>query len=92
MTCEAPEKDQILLADGFEDALLGVTYMINRGHAAVYNRSKCIDILVNRDGMSYEEADEFFEFNVAGAYVGPHTPIFLQPMSLEQIHEFAEDL
>jgi hypothetical protein len=29
------------------------------------------------DEMTLDEAIEYFEFNVEGAYVGPHTPIFL---------------
>jgi hypothetical protein len=27
--------------------------------------------------MSYEEAEEYFEFNVSGAWMGPNTPLFL---------------
>ena len=30
-----------------------------------------------RDGMTQEEALEFFEFNVVGAWVGEQTPIFV---------------
>ena len=30
-----------------------------------------------RRGMSEEEAVDFFEFNVAGAYMGPNTPMFV---------------
>ena len=65
-----------LLADGFEDAIIGLgsrfTYPV-----AVYDRRKCIKILIARDGMTPEEAEEYFGVNVEGAYVGEHTPIFL---------------
>jgi hypothetical protein len=27
--------------------------------------------------MTEEDAEEYFEFNVQGAYVGPFTPLFL---------------
>ena len=64
-----------LTADGFEDALIGFgtrfTYDV-----AVYDYNKCIEIL-ERDGMSEIDALEYFEFNVRGAYVGEHTPIFM---------------
>jgi hypothetical protein len=30
--------------------------------------------------MSEEEAWEYFDFNIAGAYVGEHTPFFLEKM------------
>jgi hypothetical protein len=32
---------------------------------------------MERDGMSYEDATEFFEFNIAGSYVGEATPIWV---------------
>ena len=55
--------DQILLADGFEDAFMGIVESFGIKPRALYNRDMCIDILMSRDGMSYEEALEFFSFN-----------------------------
>ena len=69
--------EEALLADGFEDAFLGICEVFNRPLLATYDRDKCIEILVQRDEMTYEEAEEFFEFNVAGAWVGDNTPIYL---------------
>ena len=66
-----------LLADGFEDALIGVGQQFDKA-LAVYDRQKCIEILMERDGMSDEEAIEYFEYNVTGAWVGEYTPIFLE--------------
>lgn len=65
-----------LFADGFEDAFIGLGQQFNK-LIAVYDRNKCIEILLRRDGMTLEEAEEFFDFNVTGAYVGEHTPIFV---------------
>lgn len=65
-----------LLADGYEAAFLGYGTMFSHA-VAVYNYEHCIRILQERDGMSYEEAVEFFEFNTAGAWVGENTPVFL---------------
>ena len=56
--------EEALLADGFEDAFLGMCEVFNRPPLATYDRDKCIEILVKRDEMTYEEAEEFFEFNV----------------------------
>ena len=64
----------ILHADGFEEALLGFAQQFNK-EFAVYDRAMCIEILA-RD-MSLDEAEEFFEYNVIGAYVGEFTPAFL---------------
>ena len=70
--------DDILLADGLEDALIGIASQFNTVFA-VYDSAKCIQILIERDGMSYEEASEFLEFNTLGAWVGKHTPAFMVP-------------
>ena len=67
----------VIVADGFEDDLIGVGQQFNKA-MAVYDRQKCIEILMERDGMSDEEAVEYFEYNVTGAWVGEYTPIFLE--------------
>lgn len=66
-----------LLADGFETAFLGVTHRCGQPSLATYSVSKCLSVLMERDGMSYEDAVEFFEFNVAGAWCGPMTPCWV---------------
>ena len=76
---QEPSDPDTLLADGFEDALIGYGTRFSYG-VAVYSRRKCLDILVERDGMDYEEAVEFFDFNVTGAYVGENTPVFLEDL------------
>jgi hypothetical protein len=66
-----------LLADGFEDAIVGVAERCSRPTLVVYDAERCIEILVERDGMDPEEAREFFEFNTLGAWMGENTPLFL---------------
>jgi hypothetical protein len=68
------EDQEIQLADGYEDAFVGIATQFDRTFA-VYDRAKCIDILTK--DMSYDEAEEYFQFNVEGAYVGENTPAFL---------------
>lgn len=72
---ETLEQEECLLADGFELALIGVTYGPNP--VAVYDLNKMIAILMGRDGMEYNDAVEYIDFNVAGAYVGEKTPIII---------------
>lgn len=67
--------EEALLADGFEDALIGHTQGMNV--VAVYDYDLCIDVLVKRDKMTIEDAVEHMSFNVVGAYVGEKTPIFV---------------
>ena len=67
-----------LLADGLEEAVVG--YTLNHHHAvvAVYDYEKCVTALVNRDGMTPEDADEFLQFNTLGAFVGENGPLFVR--------------
>jgi len=65
-----------LLADGFEDAFMGHVARFGMQPVALYDREKCIQILMNRDGMTYEGAEEFFVFNVEGSWVGDGTPAY----------------
>jgi hypothetical protein len=73
----------IMMADGFDDAFIGYAERCGQPVLAVYDREKCIEVLMMRDGASYEEAVEFFEFNVVGAWVGDRTPLFLSRLETE---------
>jgi hypothetical protein len=37
---------------------------------------------MTRDGMDEEEAWEYYQFNIAGSWVGESTPLFLERMKL----------
>jgi hypothetical protein len=67
--------EQFLKADGFDAAVIGFDCSMNL-FRLIYSYTKCIKILVKRDRMSWEEAEEFFDFNVAGSYMGEKTPIW----------------
>ena len=69
--------EDALMADGFDEAIIGVASRINLGPLVCYDRHKCIQILMDREDWDYDEAEEFFEFNSAGSYVGEGTPLFL---------------
>ena len=69
---------EFLKADGFDEAVLGVVFDKVTGVARLaYSRCQCLEILINRDGMTEEEAIEYFDFNVEGAYVGEKTPAWV---------------
>lgn len=70
-------EETVLLADGFDDAFIGLSQRINEPILAVYSYDKMVDVLIERDGMDYEEATEFIDFNVVGAWVGAQTPIIV---------------
>lgn len=64
-------------ADGFEDAELGVMRRCGEKDIIVYDYDKCVKILMDGDGMSYDDAVEFMEFNVVGSWIGAETPGFV---------------
>jgi hypothetical protein len=66
---------EAIVWDGFEAALLGTLTCPDGVERAVYSVGHMVDVLVERDGMTPEDAEEYLAFNVLGAYVGPATPL-----------------
>ena len=82
----------MLKADGFDDAVIGLAELWvgnARPNLIAYDYDKCVEILAK--DMTHEEAVEYMDFNVTGAYMGEGTPIFIHPMSLEEIEEGIEE-
>jgi hypothetical protein len=77
---EAFADDDLLLADGFEDALIGTVVGACRQPVACYDYMECVKILMKRDKMDEDTACEYLDFNAVGAYVGERTPLFLHNM------------
>ena len=71
----AQANEEAVLADGFEDALVGYVEVFGKT-IALYDKEKCLQILMKRDKMDRDGALDFFEFNVQGSYVGESTPAF----------------
>ena len=65
--------EEFLIADGFDDAVIGVEIPSMR---LIYSVTLCLGILMVDEEMSLEDAIEHFDFNVSGAYVGEQTPIW----------------
>lgn len=61
----------------FNEAIVGLARRCGL-EAMCYDKNKVIELLIEHEGMEYEEALERFEYNIAGAYVGDHTPVFLE--------------
>ena len=69
--------EEAVTADGFDDAIIGMAERSGQLPVVAYDWSKCIQILMERDGMDYEDAEEFFAVNVIGGWVGDSTPIYV---------------
>jgi hypothetical protein len=72
-------EESFLLADGLEEAFIGIGYQFTTP-IAIYSKAKSIQCLIDK-GMDEEQAYEYFDYNIAGAYVGEQTPIFLEDAS-----------
>ena len=56
----ADRSPESVVIDGFDAAIIGTS----QGDKLIYDREVMIDVLVDRDGMTYDEAHEFLAFNV----------------------------
>jgi len=70
---------RFITMDGLGKAIIGRSCIWGKtGHRedrVVYSGQKIVEILMERDGMEYDEALEYIEFNIEGAYVGDQTPV-----------------
>jgi len=71
-------EDEMITWDGFDDAVIGVTSRCGSPSCLLYSVKKMVYILRDRDGMDIDEAMEYLDFNIRGAYVGDHTPMLLE--------------
>jgi hypothetical protein len=78
-----------LLADGFEDAIIGIGGQHGGNKVVIYDRDRCIEILADQYAKDkdcedpYLDAIEYFSYNTECAYVGENTPIFMQGVDSE---------
>jgi hypothetical protein len=71
-----------LTPDGLEAAYIGFTMNHHHAHVAVYSYEKCVGILVDRDGMTPDDAEEYLSFNTLGSFVGENGPLFVSQPTL----------
>jgi len=69
--------DSTLKVDGYDDCVIG----IDGDGRLVYDRRLMLDKL--EKDMSSDDAEEFFEYNIAGSYMGEMTPLYIHLFSKE---------
>lgn len=84
------EDGKMLLADGFEDAIIGIAEQFGRNEIVAYDYDKCVRILMDRDGMTYEEGVEWMQFNVIGSYLNDCMPCFIHLQDKEEVIDYVE--
>ena len=66
-----------IILDGLDDAIIGVVEEFGNGRRVLYSAEKIVTILMERDGMTWHEAVEFYDFNILGLHAGEQNPVFL---------------
>ena len=66
--------EESIFLDGFDDEIDGVTL----NGVVVYKINKIIERLMHSNSWTYEEAEEWFDFNIANSYMGEFTPILVE--------------
>jgi hypothetical protein len=66
--------DKALYPTDLADAIIGYVERFDTDVLILLDREKCIDIFCTRDGMTREDAEEYFEYNVIGSWMGSGTP------------------
>ena len=59
----------------YDDAIIGVVERAGASPVIAYDTQKILDILER--SMPMEDAQEFFEYNILGAYMGDRTPVYI---------------
>ena len=70
------QETEVLWAYGFDEAIVGIGTQAGMD-LVIYDFGKCIKILMTRDKMTEEQAEEFMQFNVTSAHAGKAMPVFM---------------
>jgi hypothetical protein len=81
------EKHELIKVDGHDNAYIGVGTCFGEMDRLVYD----IDTIINNlkeDGMTDEEAQEYFDYNIADAYVGEKMPVYVSKITLDELDNY----
>jgi hypothetical protein len=65
----------------YDSCIIGIGYRFSTGPLAVYSIPLILQVMEGW-GMTEEEAQEFFEYNTLGAWMGEGTPLFMHPFTI----------
>jgi hypothetical protein len=66
-----------VLLDGLESAIVGIVEEFGNGNRVLYSKQGILNILQERDLMTYGEAEEFYDYNIIGLHAGEQNAVFL---------------
>lgn len=75
---EIYHEQEVVVLDAFQDAFLGFAERNDfPGAVACYDKTIILQLLTSNYGLSNSEAEDFFQSNVLGSWVGKSTPVFI---------------
>jgi hypothetical protein len=81
-----------ILLDDLEEAIIGIVEEFGNGRRILYSKSKILSILQIRDGMTEQESEEFYDYNILGLYAGEQNAVFLDlkvtPVKTDDVWDF----
>ena len=67
-----------VMLTGLEKAVIGIVEDFGSpGRKMLYSKREILNILQERDLMTYSEAEEFYDYNILGLYAGEQNAVFL---------------
>jgi hypothetical protein len=78
----------MLKIDGHDNAVIGTALIWanqTRTEVLVYDGATIVGNLVTQHGMTLDEAHEYIDFNIEGAYVGDETPVVMWKCDLDEL-------
>lgn len=72
-----------IMWDGMDEAAIGIAGRCGKPILVVYDYEKCIQAVM-KQGLTYEQAMEYVDFNIVGAWVGEHTPLMFFPVAPDE--------
>ena len=83
----------MLTLDGLDEAIIGVGGHLGGPQLVMYDADKVIRVLMEQHEFTRDEAVEWLEINIKGAYMGPNTPMIIETVDsfgVENVHEMLE--
>ena len=66
---------ELMIADGWDEAIIGVVHRFGQEPVVLYDKGKILEEMISQ-GSTQEEAEEYFQYNIVGCWIGEKTPAF----------------
>ncbi len=73
----ADENPEALVMNGYEGCEIGIARRCGQPSLMAYSREKILERMMENGDLDEGDAEEFLEFNIAGAWCGEGTPLII---------------